>query len=103
MLSYIYDNMNIKALSQEAFEFVKKARELLNLSQVERVCGIRRTSLINAVNRKQNKFKYSDKLIPVLDKHLPGWRKSKTNANAKTKSDPELHTGQREEQKPDSE
>ena len=50
------------------FVYIKKNREYLNISKIEEVCDIPRTSLLSALSRDQNKFKESYKLVSVVDK-----------------------------------
>ena len=50
---------------QTAFNYIKQNKDLLNISEIERQCSLKRTSLLNAINRNQNSFGQSDKLVPV--------------------------------------
>ena len=57
-----------------AFEYIKSRRQFLNISSIENEAGIKRTSLLNAINRNQKTFGDSDKLAVFLDSHFKGWR-----------------------------
>lgn len=60
-------------MSQKAFQYIKERRKFLNISAIEEQCGITRTSLLNAINRKQKSFGQSDKLIEFLNSFFDGW------------------------------
>lgn len=60
-------------MSQKALQYIASRRKFLNLSKVEELCGITRTSLTNAINRNQKNFGQSDLLIPFLNKYFKGW------------------------------
>lgn len=56
---------NTNTDAENAFSYIKQNKNLLNISEIERQCDLKRTSLLNAVNRNQNSFGQSDKLVPV--------------------------------------
>tara|TARA_R110000850_G_scaffold273949_1_gene410960 strand:- start:30 stop:233 length:204 start_codon:yes stop_codon:yes gene_type:complete len=57
--------MDKKEQSQSAFNYIKQNKDLLNISEIERQCDLKRTSLLNAVNRNQKRFGQSNKLVPI--------------------------------------
>jgi len=50
---------------QTAFNYIKQNKDLLNISEIERQCSLKRTSLLNAINRNQKSFGQSEKLVPI--------------------------------------
>ncbi len=60
-------------IKNKAFTHIKDRRKFLNISSIEEHCGITRTSLLNAINRDQNGFGQSDKLIEFLNSFFEGW------------------------------
>ncbi len=57
--------MNINEEAKKAFNYIKQNKDVLNISEIERRCDLKRTSLLNAVNRNQKSFRQSNKLVPV--------------------------------------
>lgn len=50
---------------QASFQYFKDNKDLLNISEIERRCSLKRTSLLNAVNRNQKSYSQSEKLVPI--------------------------------------
>ena len=57
-------------MSQKAFQYIKDRRKFLNISAIEKHCGIIRTSLTNAISRNQKCFRQSGKLIDFLEENF---------------------------------
>ena len=62
-----------KMMSKKAFQYIKDRRKFLDITKIEKHCGVPRGSLLNAINREQNSFGQSEKLIPFLDSFFEGW------------------------------
>lgn len=45
---------------------MKKNKDLLKISKIERQCEISKDSLRKAINREQSSFKESHKLVPIF-------------------------------------
>lgn len=60
---------------QLAFHYIKDRRKFFNISAIEEYCCITRTSLLNAINRGQQTFGQSDKLVDFLNEFFAGWEK----------------------------
>jgi hypothetical protein len=64
-------------MSQHALKYITDRRKYFNISKIEDHCGITRTALLNAINRKQTTFGQSDLLVPFLNKYFEGWNSQK--------------------------
>lgn len=68
-----YEVLKNGGRKEYAFYYVLTRRDFFNISAIEKECGITRTSLTNAMNRKQKSFSNSELLVDFLDSSFAGW------------------------------
>lgn len=72
-LKAFFHNPNGENIKNDPFSYIRSRRRFLNITSIEEESGISRSSLTNAINRKQNSFGQSEALKDFLDNHFTGW------------------------------